>query len=30
LEKDGSIVDSDLEVYAKHLKNLSEDSEDTL
>ena len=30
MEKDGSIVDSDLEVYAKHLKNLSEDSEDTL
>jgi len=25
LEKDGSIVDSDLEIYAKHLKNLSED-----
>ena len=25
LEKDESIVDSDLEIYAKHLKNLSED-----
>jgi len=25
LEKDGSIVDSDLEIYPKHLKNLSED-----
>jgi len=25
LAKDGSIVDSDLEIYAKHLKNLSED-----
>jgi len=25
LEKDGNIVDSDLEIYAKHLKNLSED-----
>ena len=25
LEKDGRIVDSDLEIYAKHLKNLSED-----
>ena len=25
LEKDRSIVDSDLEIYAKHLKNSSED-----
>ena len=25
LGKDGSIVDSDLEIYARHLKNLSED-----
>jgi len=24
-EKDGSIVGSDLEIYAKHLKNLGED-----
>jgi len=23
LEKHGSIVDSDLEIYAKHIKNLS-------
>jgi len=30
LAKDGSIVDSDLEIYAKHLKNLSEDFEGTL
>jgi len=30
LQKDGSIVDSDLEIYAKHLKNLSEDFEGTL
>ena len=26
-EKDGSIADSDLEIYAKHLKNLSKDFE---
>jgi len=26
-EKDGNIVDSDLEIYVKHLKNLSEDFE---
>ena len=25
LQQDGSIVDRDLEIYAKHLKNLSED-----
>jgi len=30
LEKYGSIVDSNLEIYAKHLKNLSEDFEGTL
>jgi len=30
LEKGGSIVDSDLEIYAKHLKNLSEDFKGTL
>jgi len=29
LEKYGSIVDSNLEIYAKHLKNLSEDFEGT-
>jgi len=28
--KDGSIVDSDLEIYAKHLTNLNEDFEGTL
>ena len=27
MKKDGSIVDSDLEIYAKHLKNLSKDFE---
>jgi len=30
LEKDGSIFDSDLKIYAKHLKNFSEDFEGTL
>jgi len=30
LEKDGSIVDRDLEIYAKHLRNLNEDFEGTL
>jgi len=30
LEKDGSIVDRDLEIYAKHFKNLSEDFTGTL
>ena len=29
-KKGGSIVDSDLELYAKHLKNLSENFEGTL
>jgi len=30
LEKDGNIVDRDLEIYAKHLKNLSENLKGTL
>jgi len=30
LEKDGSIIDRDLEIYTKHRKNLGEDFKGTL